>query len=182
MCLCERMCVCVGSQLTDHLLEGSDSVRNNASWALGEIAMHLGKPTVEHYTQRICEQLTVLLKRGNGSKILMQNACITLGRFGLVHPEGGAHLLGQYLEAWCDLMASSRTDSEKVIAFQGLCRLVDRNRLAVRDHIPRLLVAVASFNPTRIEAVQQPPTAMTMTPSSSSCVPNAPPTHGGAIS
>lgn len=75
------------------------SVCNNATWAIGEIAVKLGGE-MKQYTQPVLAQLIVIINQPATPKTLLENTAITIGRLGLVCPEEVAPHLQQFIRPW----------------------------------------------------------------------------------
>lgn len=99
--------------LTSNLSTEFISVCNNASWALGEIAVKVReemKPFVPHIIQRLLPLMSKQLNRN-----LLENTAITIGRMGLVAPDIVAPHLEEFIQPWCLALRNIRDDVEKVM-------------------------------------------------------------------
>lgn len=96
------------------------SVRNNAIWAVGEIAVRWQK--IRDYMPDILPSCIPLIGR---STHIQENAINTIGRLGLTSHQ----FLAQYLPligyAWLHQSKSIKETEEKDTAFQGFCKAVD---------------------------------------------------------
>ncbi|KAL3914104.1 MAG: hypothetical protein SGPRY_007740 [Prymnesium sp.] len=136
------------------------SVCNNASWALGEIAVKVGAE-MNPFVEVILQQLIPIINRHHVglNKSLVENTAITIGRLGLVAPQIAAPHLHTFVKvsltrlpvhrhkdvitamymflfrAWCISLRSIRDDVEKEHAFQGLCNMVKLNPRAPLDSL-----------------------------------------------
>ncbi|KAL3212710.1 hypothetical protein MRX96_035820 [Rhipicephalus microplus] len=61
------------------------SVCNNATWAIGEISVKLGRD-MKPYIPMVLSQLVTIINRPNTPKTLLENTAITIGRLGYVCP------------------------------------------------------------------------------------------------
>jgi len=137
-------------ELTQHLVHSAVSVCNNASWAIGEIAVHGGGDIMSPYVDQITAQLITVVRRENLHRSLLQNGCITLGRLGLVCTAKVAVHLEQFYSRWCFIMIYARNDHEKMNAFHGLYALIKANPSVAMKDIPVLLHSLASIpNPPK---------------------------------
>jgi transportin-1 len=65
---------------------------------------------------------------------LAQNISITLGRLGLINPEGVAKYLEKISKQWCVSLRYLKGDAnndEKFQAYKGLCYTIARNTNAI---------------------------------------------------
>jgi len=122
------------------------SVCNNASWALGEIAVKVGEQ-MHPYVEVILQQLIPIInKQGEGlNKSLLENTAITIGRLGLVGPQLASPHLHTFVKAWCISLRSIRDDIEKEHAFQGLCNMIKLNPRAPLECMIQLCDAIGSW-------------------------------------
>ena len=131
--------------LTEQLDHRTVSVCNNASWAIGELAIKMG-PSMQPYVEGVLAKLVPIInKHEEVNKSLVENTAITLGRLGLVCPEVGAPHLEHFIKPWCMALRSIRDDIEKDHAFQGLCRMLRINPRAPLTHMAELFDAFASW-------------------------------------
>lgn len=131
--------------LTKNLYPEYISVCNNASWALGEIAMKVGED-MKPFVPSIVERLVALLARASLNRNLLENAAITLGRLGFICPETIAPSLENIVQPWCLILRNIRDDSEKDSAFRGLCKLIRLNPNGVVKHFVYVCDAIGSWN------------------------------------
>lgn len=125
------------------------SVCNNASWALGEIAVKVGAE-MNPFVEVILQQLIPIINKHQEmglNKSLVENTAITIGRLGLVAPHLAAPHLQTFIMAWCISLRSIRDDIEKEHAFQGLCNMIKLNPRAPVDSnsMLQLCDAIASW-------------------------------------
>jgi len=134
--------------MTVQLLPDAISVCNNASWAIGEIAVKVGAE-MRPYIDAVLQQLIPIVNRYETiNKSLLENTAITLGRLGLVAPDLGAAALESFVQAWCIALRSIRDDIEKEHAFHGLVRMVRLNPQAPLKALMPLCDAFASWGTT----------------------------------
>ncbi|KAI9523344.1 hypothetical protein NQZ68_028368 [Dissostichus eleginoides] len=75
------------------------SVCNNATWAIGEIAMQMGAE-MQPYVGVVLPNLVEIINRPNTAKTLLENTAITIGRLGYVCPQEVAPQLQQFIRPW----------------------------------------------------------------------------------
>ena len=136
--------------LSDQLVPEFVSVCNNASWAIGEVAVKVGAE-MQPYVEAILQRLIPIVNRQNESlnKSLLENTAITIGRLGYVCPQLAAPHLETFVQSWCHSLRNIRDDVEKQHAFLGLCAMVKLNPRAPINALAQLCEAFVSW--------QQPP-------------------------
>jgi len=100
---------------------------NNASWAIGEIAIKVGGDVMRPYVQEISRLLILLVNDDTIRNELLENGAITLGRLGLLCPEVLAPVLEHFLSRWCIGMGLIQSREEKTSATLGLCQVIQSN-------------------------------------------------------
>ncbi|XP_074105012.1 transportin 1 [Cotesia typhae] len=130
--------------LGDNLNPSYISVCNNASWAIGEIAIKLGHDT-SVYIPLIINQLIDIINRPNTPKTLLENTAITIGRLGYVCPQDVAPMLQQFVQQWCSSLRNIRDNEEKDSAFRGMCQMITINPGGVVPDFVFFCDAVASW-------------------------------------
>jgi len=100
--------------LTEALEPQHVSVCNNASWAIGEIAVKVGGE-IQPFVEPILQRLIHIINQPSASmnKSLLENTAITIGRLGYVCPDVAAPHLETFVQAWCTALRSIRDDVEK---------------------------------------------------------------------
>jgi len=131
--------------LTDQLDESVVSVCNNASWAIGEVAIKVGGDMRPYIEPMLARLIPIMQRHDSINKSLVENTAITLGRLGLVAPDLGAARLEDYVAPWCVALRSIRDDIEKEHAFQGLCAMIRLNPRAPLNAMLQLCDALASW-------------------------------------
>eukprot|EP01066_Platyproteum_vivax_P013911 Platyproteum_vivax@DN6270_c0_g1_i2.p1 len=76
---------------------------------------------------------------------LLSNACITLGRLGVVHSQSVASNLPSFLRPWCMVMRTARPDHEKATAFRGACLMLQSNPVAGAQHFFNVAEAMSLY-------------------------------------
>lgn len=130
--------------LTNNLYPDYISVCNNASWALGEIAVKIGAE-MKPFVARAVELLIKIMTKQNLNRNLLENTAITLGRLGLVAPELVAPHLEEFVFPWCLSLRNIRDDVEKDSAFRGMCMMIKTNPNGVVKSLVYVCDAIASW-------------------------------------
>ncbi|BFZ16696.1 hypothetical protein BsWGS_19736 [Bradybaena similaris] len=130
----------LGANLKPELI----SVCNNATWAIGEIAIKMG-PDMQPFIGMVLSQLIDIINRSNTPKTLLENTAITIGRLGLVCPQDVAPLLQQFIRQWCTSLRNIRDNEEKDSAFRGVCLMIGINPAGVVHDFIFFCDAVASW-------------------------------------
>jgi len=112
--------------LTENLVSSNVAVCNNASWAIGEIAMKI-ENKITPFVPTIMQKLCALIHRPSLNPNLLQNTAITIGRLGYVCPEVLAPQLPEFIEAWCYTLRNVRDNLEKESACRGLIKMIKLN-------------------------------------------------------
>uniref|UniRef100_A0A2R5LBL4 Putative nuclear transport receptor karyopherin-beta2/transportin importin beta superfamily n=2 Tax=Ornithodoros turicata TaxID=34597 RepID=A0A2R5LBL4_9ACAR len=120
------------------------SVCNNATWAIGEISVKLGRD-MKPYIPMVLSQLVTIINRPNTPKTLLENTAITIGRLGYVCPEEVAPMLQQFIRPWCSSLRNIRDNEEKDSAFRGICSMISVNPAGVVQDFIFFCDAVASW-------------------------------------
>ncbi|GFY75588.1 transportin-1 [Trichonephila inaurata madagascariensis] len=123
------------------------SVCNNATWAIGEISVKLGKQgqDMKPYVLMVLTQLISIINRPNTPKTLLENTAITIGRLGYVCPADVAPMLQQFIRPWCTSLRNIRDNEEKDSAFRGICSMISANPGGVVQDFIYFCDAVASW-------------------------------------
>lgn len=108
--------------------ESAIAARNNSIWSLGEISLRLPNEQFQPYLERMTQQIISVLHNINGSEdpTLIENAAITLGRFGI----NNSIQIVQYIElanvipTWCEVMSHAEENEEKETAFMGMSMVI----------------------------------------------------------
>ena len=125
------------------------SACNNAAWSVGEVALRYGRgmfapspPLLGPYSLIACStddsefqqwvnplvsRLIPILLHPKAPRSLHENAAVSIGRIGLMHPSLVAPLLPEFALNWCQALYEIRDNEEKDSAFRGFCTLVQSN-------------------------------------------------------
>ena len=120
------------------------SVCNNATWAIGEIAMQL-QYDMKQFLSLILFRLIDNINKPTTPKTLLENTAITLGRLGYVCPNEIAPYLGQFIRLCCLSLRNIRDNEEKDSAFRGVCAMISLNPQGVAQDFVFFCDAVASW-------------------------------------
>ena len=134
--------------LTQQLVVDHVSVCNNASWAIGEIAVKVPPEHVAPYVEAALQRLIPIVNRyGEPSlnKSLLENTAITIGRLGYAAAAPLAPHLGTFCRCWCLALCAIRDDIEKEHACLGLCEMIRLNPQAPLNSLMQLCEAVGSW-------------------------------------
>lgn len=105
------------------------SACNNAAWSVGEVALRYGRDDLEfqQWVNPLIARLIPILLHPKAPRSLHENAAVSIGRIGLMHPNVVAPHLPEFAQAWCLALYEIRDNEEKDSAFRGLCTLVQTN-------------------------------------------------------
>jgi hypothetical protein len=130
--------------LGTNLHPGLISVCNNATWAIGEIAIKLGAE-MHPYAMAVLKELVAIINRPHTPRTLLENTAITIGRLGFVCPQDIAPLLSTFIRQWCISLRNIRDNEEKDSAFKGVCIMIAANPSGVADDFAYFCDAIASW-------------------------------------
>lgn len=102
------------------------SVCNNASWAIGEIAVRMGGD-IRQYVPLVLGQLLIIINQPSIPRTLLDNTAISIGRLSYACPEDIAPMLKDFIKPWCSAVRSIRDNEAKDSAFRGICELIRKN-------------------------------------------------------
>ncbi|TFK65620.1 transportin-PC [Pluteus cervinus] len=105
------------------------SASNNAAWSVGEVALRYGRDDTEfqQWVNPLISRLIPILLHPKAPRSLHENAAVSIGRIGLMHPGLVAPHLPEFAQAWCQALYEIRDNEEKDSAFRGFCTLVQTN-------------------------------------------------------
>lgn len=111
------------------------SVCNNATWAVGEIALQFAQDATqfEPFVAPIMERLVPILCNPRSPRSLSENAAVTIGRMGLICPAPIAPHLAHFAKAWCTSLWEIKDNDEKDSAFRGFCMLIQANPAGIQE-------------------------------------------------
>lgn len=123
------------------------SACNNAAWSVGEVALRYGyseflwtrvccllmtsvtldDPEFQQWVLVLIQRLIPILLHPKAPRSLHENAAVSIGRIGLMHPTIVAPHLEVFAQAWCQALFEIKDNEEKDSAFRGFCTLVQAN-------------------------------------------------------
>ncbi|EJF56854.1 ARM repeat-containing protein [Dichomitus squalens LYAD-421 SS1] len=124
------------------------SACNNAAWAVGEIGLRYGRddPEFQQWVHPLVSRLIPILLHPKAPRSLHENAAVSIGRIGLMHPSLVAPLLPEFAQAWCQALYEIRDNEEKDSAFRGLCTLVQTNPAGITKSLLWFCNAIVRWN------------------------------------
>lgn len=114
----------------------------------------VNKEIIKPFTDQIVVKLVKILQSKKLNKSLAQNIAITLGRLGLINPEGVAAHLSKIAKQWCVSLRYLKGDGncpEKFQAYKGLCYAISRNSDAIKHEFAYFCSAVAYYKDPKPE-------------------------------
>uniref|UniRef100_A0A6U4NCF6 Importin N-terminal domain-containing protein n=1 Tax=Hemiselmis andersenii TaxID=464988 RepID=A0A6U4NCF6_HEMAN len=121
------------------------SVCNNATWAVGELAVRIGGE-MDCVIPGLLPPLIQLINRTALNKSLLENSAIAVGRFGLVCPQLVSQHLTSFVQPWCKILSFIRDDVEKEHAFRGLVKMAMINPQGLLDSFDCVCMSLNSWN------------------------------------
>lgn len=133
--------------ITPYISSPPASVSHNATWVIGQIALHVAgqRGELQPYAEKICSQLVVVMLALYAYESLIRNSCITMGRVALACPEQVAVEMNAVFGLWCRTMTKAPNDAEKTVAIKGLCHVINQKQDLAVQHMPALLEMIASL-------------------------------------
>ncbi|CCM03932.1 uncharacterized protein FIBRA_06084 [Fibroporia radiculosa] len=142
------------------------SACNNAAWSVGEVALRYGRgerlaqrlfllwlsnvdvdePEFQRWVNPLISRLVPILLHPKAPRSLHENAAVSIGRIGLMHPAMVAPLLPEFAQAWCQALYEIRDNEEKDSAFRGLCTLVQTNPAGIMKSLLWFCNAIVRWN------------------------------------
>ncbi|KAF8141179.1 armadillo-type protein [Boletus edulis] len=124
------------------------SACNNAAWSVGEVALRYGRddPEFQQWVNPLIARLIPILLHPKAPRSLHENAAVSIGRIGLMHPVLVAPHLPEFAQAWCQALYEIRDNEEKDSAFRGLCTLVQTNPAGIAKSLLWFCNAVVRWN------------------------------------
>ena len=123
------------------------SVCNNSTWAIGELAIQMGKD-IRSFIPLFTSQLIDNINRSEPDtpKTLLENTAITIGRIGNACPDELSMHLPQFIRPWCISLRNIRDNEEKDSAFRGLCSMISCNPNGIIKEFIFFCDAIVSWN------------------------------------
>ena len=130
--------------LFDNLFADYVSVCNNTSWTIGEISVRWGND-FKPFIPTAMAKLMAILTRPNLNRRLKENIAITIGRFGLAHPQETALYLDKFLVDWCNVLRKMEDSEDKEAAIRGLYNLLKLQPNMLTQNFILIAMTVISF-------------------------------------
>lgn len=130
--------------LIQNLLFEHLSVCNNATWAIGELALKIG-PEMREYVSTIIRQLIVNINEPSIKGTLLDNTAITIGRISFACPADVAPHLSEFIKPWCSAIRVIRDNDAKDSAFRGICELIRNNPDGIVNEFYYFCDAIACY-------------------------------------
>ena len=118
----------------------------NVCWSAGEIVSRTDHPTLTPYLLPLYTKLLAIVDNEEVPDSAHENACMTLGRLGLVCPDEMATNLPSYASKFLDGMSKIAASKEKASAFMGFNNVIERNPQAMESCLVEYFTAVATFS------------------------------------
>ncbi|PFH50468.1 hypothetical protein AMATHDRAFT_3953 [Amanita thiersii Skay4041] len=124
------------------------SASNNAAWSVGEVALRYGQNDMEfqQWVNPLISRLIPILLHPKAPRSLHENAAVSIGRIGLMHPLLVAPYLGEFSQAWCQALYEIRDNEEKDSAFRGFCTLVKTNPTGIAKSLLWFCNSIVRWN------------------------------------
>jgi transportin-1 len=130
--------------IVDEDTEAGFSVLNNACWSCGEIALR-EKEGLKPYVENLYQGFIAIMKNEEVLESVNENAAIALGRLGI----GCAPELAPHLQDFADPLLESMLNidftDEKVTAFIGFNKIIEKNPRALEQCLARYFRDIATF-------------------------------------
>ena len=121
------------------------SVCNNATWAVGEMAM-LMRCDMRQYVPMILGQLLSNINQPEIPRTLLDNTAISIGRLSYACPDDIAPMLKEFIKPWCTSVRAIRDNEAKDSAFRGVCELIRKNPNGVVNDFYHFCDAIACWD------------------------------------
>ncbi|KAJ3789648.1 armadillo-type protein [Lentinula aff. detonsa] len=124
------------------------SASNNAAWSVGEVALRYGRDDLEfqQWVNPLISRLIPILLHPKAPRSLHENAAVSIGRIGLMHPGLVAPHLPEFAQAWCQALYEIRDNEEKDSAFRGLCTMVQANPAGIAKSLLWFCNSIVRWN------------------------------------
>ncbi|KAL0955693.1 hypothetical protein HGRIS_001916 [Hohenbuehelia grisea] len=124
------------------------SASNNAAWSVGEVALRYGRDDAEfqQWVNPLIARLIPILLHPKAPRSLHENAAVSIGRIGLMHPALVAPHLPEFAQAWCQALYEIRDNEEKDSAFRGFCTLVQTNPAGIAKSLLWFCNSIVRWN------------------------------------
>ena len=103
-------------------------------------------PEFAQWVGPLIQRLVPILLHPKAPRSLHENAAVSIGRIGLMHPSLVAPHLGEFAQAWCQALYEIRDNEEKDSAFRGFCTLIEVNPQGIQN-VRASLSCFSEFRP-----------------------------------
>ncbi|CRH00860.1 transportin, putative [Plasmodium relictum] len=131
--------------LIAHITHPSTPVSNNASWAIGEISIHINSQYMEMYVDEIIKQLVFICQNSKYHGCLLQNICITLGRLSSTYPKKIIFYFPQFLKTWLKIMSHGTQENEKINALKAILETLYLNLDIAAENLKDILYIILKY-------------------------------------
>jgi len=94
----------------------------------------------------LISRLIPILLHPKAPRSLHENAAVSIGRIGLMHPTLVAPHLPEFAQAWCQALYEIRDNEEKDSAFRGLCTMVQVNPAGIAKSLLLFCNSIVRWN------------------------------------
>ncbi|KAE9387027.1 ARM repeat-containing protein [Gymnopus androsaceus JB14] len=124
------------------------SASNNAAWSVGEVALRYGRddPEFQEWVNPLISRIIPILLHPKAPRRLHENAAVSIGRIGLMHPGLVAPHLPEFAHAWCQTLCEILDDEVKDSAFRGLCTMVQVNPAGIAKSLLWFCNSIVRWN------------------------------------
>lgn len=130
--------------IVDEDTEAGFSVLNNACWSCGEIALR-EKEGLKPYVENLYQGFIAIMTNEEVLESVNENAAIALGRLGIGSAQELAPHLQDFADPFMESMLSIDFTDEKVTAFVGFNKVIDKNPRALEQCLGRYFRDIATF-------------------------------------
>ncbi|KAL0571095.1 hypothetical protein V5O48_010862 [Marasmius crinis-equi] len=115
------------------------SASNNAAWSVDD-------PEFQQWVNPLISRLIPILLHPKAPRSLHENAAVSIGRIGLMHPNLVAPHLPEFAQAWCQALYEIRDNEEKDSAFRGLCTMIQVNPAGIAKSLLWFCNSIVRWN------------------------------------
>jgi transportin-1 len=139
--------------MSQHLNPHSVSVCNNATWAIGLIAMKLGEGMDADMSARVVECLIPMLNQPRRyHRSLLDTSSATIGRLSIARPDVLGALVDRFIIGWSQALRNCYDDEEKEHATLGMLAVLRANPAAAAPNIGYVCDVFCSWNVGNLQA------------------------------
>ncbi|SCM22594.1 transportin, putative [Plasmodium chabaudi adami] len=131
--------------LIAHISHPSIPVSNNASWAIGEISIHINSQYIEAYVDEIVKQHIYICQNSKYHGCLLQNICITIGRLCSTYPKKIIYYFPQFLKTWLKIMAHGTQENEKINSLKAILEALYLNLDIAAEHLKDIAYIILKY-------------------------------------